>query len=156
MKHVSLETAKKLKKIGWEKPCEFYMGVNMPDGFYITPGREEVNWKLMSRSCTTLEYDGLSDTTIEYYQLPTCEELLEVLPVHHNYGVPVVNKANGGEDYAAHYLHWGELWETGKKAHLVKELPTFLGKTAAEALALLLIELVEQGVISKESLSSQE
>lgn len=137
MEHISFETARRLKEIGWERETHFVWalpwGIERPnsckDGtwFHCCPGTEN-----------TPEYGPDYSHPIA---APLAEELLEVLPkgmqLH-----DIVIEWCGKEWEVAYVDSQGiRLHHRGNHSNL------------AESLALLLIDLVEQGVVPVEGLS---
>lgn len=131
MNHITLETAKKLKKLGWKQGIGEY--------HWATPSLHSQDWACIS---TSSDYPSFHEVAA-----PTCEELLEVLPKMTDSGHLAIEYYNGkwGVDYRT--LYYEEiLWLDNQVAH----------EFITEALALLLIELVEQGIVDKDSLTDKK
>jgi hypothetical protein len=129
MQHISLETAKKLHSLGWTRETSFAYSLD-----------KEGHW---SHPVWTGGYDW-SDYPfyaggVEVVFAPLAEELLEVLPLDFGQGSLLI----GRDDSEVTASYEGLTYE-------------MVHENLAEALALLLIELVEQGVVSKDALQSKQ
>jgi hypothetical protein len=98
---VSLELARKLKTLGVKQESVW--------AWYEATDRDDTpRLNRFDEHCTVCVLP--KQQWEENYAAFTVAELGEMLPMHHNYGAPQSGKCNGGDEYVANYIHWGNLW----------------------------------------------
>lgn len=129
MNTVSLEVGKELFELGWRKECGF---------FYF---KEKIY---------TSELFDRRETNGEYIEAQQLHEILEVLEIHHNLGVPTIGKCNSGDEYNAYFIHWRSVWEEHKFHHLLDNntVPMCLSKNPHDAAAKLLIWCIKNNYVT--------
>lgn len=134
---VSLELAKKLKELGVKQESYFYWCRHK------NPEKPQTPVVITYQEA----YENMFYIMASAF---TVAELGEMLPMHHNYGAPQSGKCNGGDEYHADYVHWGNLWHD-KVEFERYQLPSvdFVSKTEADARAKMLIYLVENDLLNK-------
>lgn len=129
---VSLELATRLKALGVKQKSLFVYVPNHKGHGIIS------NWTIERND------GGWSNQCISAF---TVAELGELLPMHHNYGAPQSGKCNGGDEYDASYVHWGNLWHD-RAEYERYQLPPFVANIEADARAKMLIYLIENNLIT--------
>jgi hypothetical protein len=124
----SLELARKLKALGVKQESLFWWY-----RYYQETDAEPIEG-------VGIEYQGEDGRGGEMIcSAFTVAELGEMLPIHHNYGVPQSGKCNKGDEYVAGYIHWGNLWHDRAEFNRYRLKESFVADTEADARALCLI-----------------
>lgn len=145
MNHITLETAKKLHQLGFTRDTAFMWCMYEEGDDYEVQYASGYDWS---------DYP-IYAISKDKVPAPTCEELLEVLhEVLPNFEIKI-------ELYNVHNIPEPE--RSGYSVHIRDPLGLTMRdervcsrKVAAEALALLLIELVKQGIVDKDSLTDKK
>lgn len=133
---VSLDVAKELFELGWKhETLLVYIGEPQP-----------ISRVPEYRLGFTKAYSHLAN---DIYA-PQIHEILEVLEIHYNLGVPTVGKCNGGDEYNAYFIHWRSVWGEHKFHHLLDNntVPMCLSENPHDAAAKLLIWCVKNNYIT--------
>lgn len=136
---VSLEVAKKLKDTGWESHTYFE---------YDLPGYAGADYYPDPRINYPIKQSYIRPKPV--LPAPQLHEILEVLEIHYNLGVPTVGKCNGGDEYNAYFIHWRSVWGEHKFHHLLDNntVPMCLSENPHDAAAKLLIWCVKNNYIT--------
>lgn len=144
----SLEWSKTLRDLGVPQDGLFAWWVNHSFPEIAKPEKynpkhwKSISYRVLAKSQENKDW-GRSEQLADAFSVA---ELLDKCSMHHNYGAPHIGKSINGK-YLANYIHWYNLWHNREEFDRY-QLPVFLDKNPADALAKMLAYLIKNKLIT--------